>query len=158
MDCRQQIEFSDLLERMNLHMARNPKLRKTERRATILKVLFESGRHMTPDEIYREMCEKHDSTIGISTVYRTLTFFEEADLVNVISLGHETKRYEIKCDEHHDHLVCVECGAIEEFSDDAIELLQEAVAKKKNYKLVDHDMTLYGYCEKCQSKRGEWRT
>lgn len=154
MDCKQHVTFDHLREKLERYMARHTKLRRTERRETILKVLYECGMHMTPDEVYRKMCEKHDPTIGISTVYRTLTFFEEAGLVNVVSIGHETKRYEVKCDDHHDHLVCMQCGKIEEFNDEAIELLQEAVAKKKGFKLMDHDMTLYGQCSSCRKKEG----
>lgn len=151
MDCKEHVSFETLKERMALYMAKHPKLRKTEKREVILKVIYDSGRHLTPDEVYREMCDKYDSKIGISTVYRTLTFFEEAGLVNVVMIGNETKRYEIKCDHHHDHMICLECGSIIEFTDEAIETLQEAVAKRNNFKMIDHDMTIYGFCSNCQT-------
>jgi len=152
MNCKSRVSFEELLGKLNAFLARNPKLRKSERRESVLRLLYESGRHLTPDEIYVEVKAKYDSRIGVSTVYRSLILFEEAHLVNIVSISKEIKRYEINCNIHHDHLVCLHCGIIVEFQNDSIEKLQNEVAEENGFILTDHDMTLIGICSKCQTE------
>ncbi len=155
MESSKNVTFEDLTKRLDKYLDKNPKLRKSDRRKYILQVIYESGKHLTPDEIYKEVRDKDDEKIGISTVYRTLSFFEDAGLVNVISIGQDTKRYEINSNTHHDHMACLRCGKIIEFRDDDIEALQKEIAKKHDFKLLDHDLTLYGICDKCKEKEAE---
>lgn len=149
-NCSEKVSFEELVDKMNLYTRTKEGLRNSSKREQILRVLYDRGTHLSPDEVYREVREKIDSKIGISTVYRTLALFDEAGLVNQISLGHDSMSYEINCGEHHDHLICKQCGEIVEFYDDELEKMQEAIAKKHGYKLENHDMRLVGVCPKCQ--------
>ena len=124
-------------------------LKHSTQRELILKVLFEAKGHLTPEEIYQEV-RKSNHTIGLATVYRTLAFLEEEDLVHSLSFGSEGKKYELNRGEHHDHMICLRCGKIIEFYDDELERLQESIAQKAGFKLVTHQMHLYGLCKECQ--------
>lgn len=122
----------------------------TEQRAVILEILFEIDDHLNAEEIHRIVKEKYPQhNIGIATVYRTLNFLEEAELISSISFGSEGKKYEGNQKSHHDHLICTNCGAIVEFVDDEIEKRQERIAKENNFKITGHTMQLLGLCSKC---------
>lgn len=151
MNYKNAISYDDLLKKLNSFLAKNPKLRKSERRESVLKMLYNSGKHHTANEIYKEVKSKYDPKIGVSTIYRTLQLFEEAKIVNVVSISKDIKRYEINYNVHHDHLVCMSCGIIVEFQNEEIEKLQEEISKEYGFKLIDHDMTLIGLCSKCQT-------
>ncbi len=88
--------------------------------------------------------------IGIATVYRSLNFFEQMNVIESLDVGDGTKRFEFKVEQHHDHMICTNCHKIIEFSDDFIELNQIKVAEKNGFILEDHIMTIYGLCEDCQ--------
>ncbi len=118
-------------------------------REQILKVLFNAQKHLTPEEIYNEV-KKENSTIGLATVYRTLSFLEREEMVSSISFGSEGKKYELNRGEHHDHMICIKCGKIIEFFDEELERLQEEIAKKNSFKLITHQMNMYGVCKECQ--------
>lgn len=126
-------------------------LKHSAQREQILQVLFLAKEHLTPEEIHQRVKELSPS-IGLATVYRTLSFLEKEHLVNSISFGSEGKKYELNRGEHHDHMICLECGKILEFYDEELEHLQEAIAKKVGFKLVTHEMILYGICPECQKK------
>lgn len=147
-----QVSFEALVQKMNAYTRSKEGLRNSSKREQILRVLYDKGTHLSPDEVYREVRENYDSKIGISTVYRTLALFAEAGLVNQISLSQDFMCYEIDCGEHHDHLICTQCGEIVEFYDAEIEKLQELIAEKFKYQLKDHEMKLIGICPKCQQK------
>ncbi len=151
MNCKSATSFEDTLKKLDNYLSRNPKLRKSARRESVLRLLYDCGKHLTPDEIYTEVKVKYDPRIGISTVYRTLILLEEARLVNVVSISKDVKRYEINCNIHHDHIVCMNCSAIVEFHNEDIERLQNDIAELHGFKLIDHDMTLIGICSKCQA-------
>ena len=151
MNCKGNISFEEIKQKLNSFLAKNPKLRKSDRRENVLKMLYDSGKHYTPEEIYGEVKKKYDPKIGVSTVYRSLILFEEAKLVNVVSIAKDIKRYEINCNIHHDHIVCMNCGVIAEFQNKSIEKMQNEVASELGFKLIDHDMTLVGICAKCQA-------
>ncbi len=122
----------------------------TEQRAVILEILFEIDDHLNAEEIHRIVKDKYPQhNIGIATVYRTLNFLEEADLISSISFGSEGKKYEGNQKKHHDHLICTSCGAIVEFVDVEIEQRQELIAQKNNFKITGHTMQLFGLCSKC---------
>ena len=115
----------------------------TEQRKTIAKIMSDSQDHPDVDELYRR-ASKIDSKISIATVYRTVKLFEEAGIVAKHDFKGGKARYEELNEGHHDHLIDIKTGEIIEFVDDEIEKLQQKVAEKHGYKLVDHKLELYG--------------
>ena len=123
-------------------------LKHSKQREEILKVLYSAKSHLTPEQIHKEV-KKENATIGLATVYRTLAFLEKEELVCSISFGSEGKKYELNRGSHHDHLICLECGQIVEFFNEELEKIQEEIAKQEGFKLITHQMNLYGICPKC---------
>lgn len=119
-------------------------------RMRILDILEQSGkRHMSAEEVYHTLHEAHED-IGLATVYRVLTQFHEAGLVKRHNFEEGHAVFEINHGQHHDHLVCVKCGKVEEFIDDVIEQRQEQIAEKFGFQITDHNLNLYGICGECQ--------
>ena len=118
-------------------------VRLTEQRKLVAKVMSESDDHPDVDELHKRV-NKIDSKISIATVYRTVKLFEEAGIVAKHDFKGTKARYEEAAQEHHDHLIDVNTGEITEFVNEDIEKLQEQVAAKLGYKLVDHRLELYG--------------
>lgn len=104
-------------------------------------------RHMTAEDVYRVLLAEQ-SDIGLATVYRVLTQFEQAGLLSRHHFEAGKAVYELREDEHHDHLVCLDCGHVEEFHDPEIERRQTAVAKARGFALADHALSLYANCTK----------
>ena len=115
----------------------------TDQRRIIAKVMSESQDHPDVDELYNRV-SKIDSKISIATVSRTVKLFEEAGIVAKHDFKGGKARYEQLNESHHDHLIDIKTGEIIEFVDDEIEQLQQKVAEKYGYKLVDHKLELYG--------------
>ena len=115
----------------------------TDQRKIIAKIMSESTDHPDVDELYNRV-SKIDPKISIATVYRTVKLFEEAGILEKHDFKGGKARYEQSPDEHHDHLIDINSGEIIEFVDKNIEKLQNEVAKKLGYKLVDHKLELYG--------------
>ena len=123
-------------------------LKVTLPRMRILSILENSGlRHMSAEDIYKSLLESGDD-IGLATVYRVLTQFEAAGLVarHNFEGGHSV--FELDTGDHHDHIVCNDCGRVEEFMNPVIEGQQIEIAKEHGFSLVAHSMILYGRCEK----------
>ncbi len=118
-------------------------MRMTDQRRVIAKVLSDAQDHPDVEEVYKRAVEI-DFKISIATVYRTVRLFEEAGILERHDFRDGRSRYEPVPDEHHDHLIDIETGKVLEFHNDAIEALQEEIAKKLGFKLVDHRMELYG--------------
>ena len=118
-------------------------LKMTEQRRVIAQVLSESVDHPDVEQLYQR-ATKLDPRISIATVYRTVKLFEEAQILERRDFGDGRARYEEVSDEHHDHLIDVNTGEVIEFVNDAIERLQEEVAKSFGYRLVGHRLELYG--------------
>tara|TARA_B100000700_G_scaffold309397_1_gene388428 strand:- start:411 stop:821 length:411 start_codon:yes stop_codon:yes gene_type:complete len=118
-------------------------VRLTDQRKLIAKVMSESQDHPDVDELHKRV-NKVDTKISIATVYRTVKLFEEAGIVAKHDFKGTKARYEEATHEHHDHLIDINTGEITEFVNDEIEKLQEKVAEKLGYKLVDHRLELYG--------------
>ena len=118
-------------------------VRLTDQRKIIAQVMSESTDHPDVDELHRRV-SKLDSKISIATVYRTVKLFEEAGIVAKHDFKGTKARYEEISQEHHDHLIDVNTGEIIEFVNEDIEKLQQKVAEKLGYKLVDHRLELYG--------------
>ena len=118
-------------------------VRLTDQRKLVAKVMSESSDHPDVDELHKRV-SKIDSKISIATVYRTVKLFEEAGIVSKHDFKGTKARYEEVTKEHHDHLIDINTGEIIEFVNEDIEKLQEKVAAKLGYKLVDHRLELYG--------------
>ena len=119
----------------------------TDQRKIIAKIMSESGNHPNVDELYKRV-SIIDSKISIATVYRTVKLFEEFGILTKHEFKGEKARYEELNESHHDHLIDVKSGEIIEFVDEEIEKLQEKVAEKYGYELVDHKLELYGVKKK----------
>ena len=118
-------------------------VRLTDQRRLIAKVMSESQDHPDVDELHKRV-SKVDFKISIATVYRTVKLFEEAGMIAKHDFKGSKARYEETTREHHDHLIDINTGEITEFVDEDIEKLQEKVAAKLGYKLIDHRLELYG--------------
>ena len=121
----------------------------TDQRRVIAKVMSESQDHPDVDELYNRV-SKIDTKISIATVYRTVKLFEEAGILAKHDFKGGKARYEELNESHHDHLIDLKTGEIIEFVDEEIEKLQEKVAEKYGYTLVDHKLELYGVKKKSQ--------
>ena len=118
-------------------------VRLTDQRKLIAKVMSESEDHPDVDELHKRVNEI-DSKISIATVYRTVKLFEESGIVSKHDFKGNKARYEQTTEDHHDHLIDINTGEITEFVNEDIEKLQNQVAEKLGYKLVDHRLELYG--------------
>ena len=118
-------------------------MRMTEQRRTIARVLEEATDHPDVEELYRRAAAM-DPRISIATVYRTVKLFEDAGVIARHDFGAGRARYEPIPEEHHDHLIDLRSGRVLEFRDDEIETLQQAIAKRLGFRLVDHRLELYG--------------
>lgn len=134
-------------------MSNIDELKSTGLKATLprLKILdvFQKGnqRHMTAEDVFRVLLEDR-SDIGLATVYRVLTQFEQAGILSRSHFESGKAVYELNEGQHHDHIVCLDCGRVEEFYDAEIEKRQAAVAKLKGFEITDHALSLYGRCIK----------
>jgi len=127
-------------------------LKVTLPRMKILELLEASKvRHQSAENIYRALLDDGEE-IGLATVYRVLTQFEAAGLVERHHFESGQAVFELSEKGHHDHIVCVTCGKVEEFFDEMIESRQREVAADKGYEVTDHSLTLYGRCPDCQKK------
>ena len=123
----------------------------TIQREVILDELYNSNEHLTPEELYNLIQEKHpDLKTGIATVYRTLSLLEDSDMVTSLSFGAQGKKYELGAKDHHDHMICTKCGEITEFVDEQIEERQHKIAEALGFEMQDHSMQIYGVCKKCR--------
>ena len=118
-------------------------VRLSDQRKIIAEVMSTSNDHPDVDELHKRV-NKIDKKISIATVYRTVKLFEESGIVEKHDFKGGKARYEESPEEHHDHLIDINSGEIIEFVDTEIEILQNKVAKKLGYKLVDHKLELYG--------------
>ncbi len=108
-------------------------------------------RHISAEDLYKELVNS-GVDIGLATVYRVLSQFEQAGLIVRHHFGADRAKYELEEGGHHDHLVCLQCGKVVEFVAPAIEKEQAAIAKRYGYELSDHTMVLYGLCGDCRKK------
>jgi Fur family ferric uptake transcriptional regulator len=123
-------------------------LKATVPRLKILEILETSDKHhLSAEDVYRELLEAGDD-VGLATIYRVLTQFESAGLVSRhhFESGHAV--FELERGHHHDHVVCVQCGKVEEFFDKTIENRQKLVVGKMGYEIQDHSLVIYGNCTK----------
>jgi Fur family ferric uptake transcriptional regulator len=118
--------------------------------------LFEQGnkRHMSAEEVYRLLLDEGQD-IGLATVYRVLTQFEQAGLLMRHHFDSDKAVFELNQGEHHDHLVCLQCGKVEEFFDSEIEKRQTRIAKERGFAIHDHSLQIYADCikENCPNRK-----
>lgn len=127
-------------------------MRMTEQRRVIARILSKSHDHPDVEELYRRAVSV-DPQISIATVYRTVRLFEEAGILERHDFRDGRSRYEEVTDHHHDHLIDLQSGKVIEFTNEAIEKLQEEVARELGYELVEHRLELYGVPIKNGRKR-----
>lgn len=138
-------------------MNENKQLRKAGLKVTTprLKILetLDLGKvldhHLSAEDVYKTLIEMGED-ISLATVYRVLTQFETSGLITKHNFAGDHSVFELKPKEHHDHLVCIKCGKIEEFVDEIIEKKQILVAEKYGYKITNHVLNIYGVCPVCQ--------
>lgn len=128
-------------------------LKVTLPRLKILQIFEMSrDRHLSAEDVSKALSDTGDD-VALATIYRVLTQFESAGLLtrHHFEGGHSV--FELNEGEHHDHLVCVQCGQVKEFIDEVIESRQQLIAEQANFKMTDHSLNIYGICQKCQKKR-----
>ncbi|WP_206999261.1 ferric iron uptake transcriptional regulator [Trinickia mobilis] len=134
---------------------KNIGLKATLPRLKILEIFQHSPvRHLTAEDVYRSLLHE-ELDIGLATVYRVLTQFEQAGLLSRSNFESGKAVFELNEGTHHDHLVCLDCGLVEEFFDPEIESRQHSIAKERGFKLQEHALALYGACikENCPHRK-----
>lgn len=127
-------------------------LKVTLPRMKILEMLEGSEtRHLSAEDVYKLLLESGEE-IGLATVYRVLTQFESAGLVTRHHFEGGHSMFELNEGHHHDHILCVKCGRVDEFVDETIEQRQRQIAQDAGYEITDHSLYIYGICPDCRSK------
>ncbi|BCG63649.1 MAG: Fur family transcriptional regulator, ferric uptake regulator [Methyloprofundus sp.] len=136
---------------METQELRDAGLKVTLPRVKILEIMErETGeRHLSAEQVYKILLSENEE-IGLATIYRVLTQFEAAGLVTRHHFEGGNSVFELNKGKHHDHVVCVKCGKVDEFTDDVIEDRQNKIAEQLGYELTDHSLYLYGLCSSCQ--------
>lgn len=125
-------------------------LKITTPRLKILQILEQAREHhLSAEDVYKALKEL-DEDVGLATVYRVLSQFEAAGLIKKHNFEGGYCVYELSQGEHHDHLVCLKCGRVEEFVDEVIETRQQMIAEQAQFKMTDHALNIYGLCADCQ--------
>lgn len=128
-------------------------LRSTAQRRLVTEVFFKSEGHLSIEDLLNKVRRK-DPKVGYATVYRTLKLLKESGIATERHFGDGVSRYEVAySDEHHDHLICLECARIVEFEDERIEKLQDALARSHGFVLKRHKHELYGICAECRRQQ-----
>ena len=126
-------------------------LKVTGPRVKVLQVLeAQKSEHLSADAVHRSLLAQGDD-VGIATVYRVLMQFEAAGIVKRHNFEGGHSVFELDHGEHHDHLVCVDCGDVKEFVDDEIERRQDLIAQQYQFQITDHSLTIYGICSSCRA-------
>ena len=127
-------------------------LKVTLPRMKILEMLESSEtRHLSAEDVYKALLESGEE-IGLATVYRVLTQFETAGLVARHHFEGGHSMFELNEGDHHDHILCVKCGRVDEFMDETIEKRQRQIAQDAGYEITDHSLYIYGICPDCRGK------
>ncbi|WP_454783033.1 ferric iron uptake transcriptional regulator [Legionella sp. WA2022007384] len=122
-------------------------------RLKVLQILEQSlNHHLSAEGVYKALLETGED-VGLATVYRVLTQFEAAGLVNRHNFEGGHSVFELSQGAHHDHLVCIKCGCVEEFVDEVIEQRQKTIAERANFHMTDHALNIYGICPRCHKDK-----
>ena len=150
-DPRRERRLAEARRRLGEYL-KDHRLRATRQRDVILEAFLAHGSHTSVDELY-QVVRSRDPSVGHATVYRSMSLFVAAGIAGERRFHEGVSRYEPALDvEHHDHLVCVACGSIEEFEDPTIERSQEQVATTRGFRVRYHRLELYGLCRNCQQE------
>jgi Fur family ferric uptake transcriptional regulator len=125
--------------------------KRSRSRQAVIEIFLRSGSHLTADELTAEV-RKERPEIGAATVYRTLKLLARLGLANEVDLAGGATRYESGLHSHHDHLVCLRCGAVTEFEDTRIERLQQNVAERHGFTPTSHRLSIFGVCTACSGR------
>ena len=121
-------------------------------RKDILNAMFDNeDEHLSSEDVY-EIASKENPELGIATVYRTLQLFEKLGIVYKINFDDGLSRYELNLgteNHRHHHLICIECGKVSEVKLDLLDSLEQEIEKEVNFKIIDHNVKFYGYCQEC---------
>lgn len=136
---------------METHDLKSAGLKVTLPRVKILQILEKqlNNRHLTAEQVYKILISEEED-IGLATVYRVLTQFEAAGLVTRHHFDGGNSVFELANSSHHDHILCLKCGKVDEFTDNSIEIRQQEIAERLGYELTDHNLYLYGFCPTCR--------
>lgn len=141
-----QMVFQQLLESKGLKF--------TKQRREILDFLLKTRKHVTPEEIYRDL-NRSDPSLGRATVFRTLHLLEDSGFANKISFPDGRHGYEHNFSRpHHDHMICVQCSGVIEFSNSTIERLQDEISRRYQFTPLWHRHEIFGRCRKCRKQVG----
>ncbi len=125
-------------------------LRHTAQRDLILEMFLKTEEHLTSEDLYW-LVQKKDASVGHTTVYRTLKLLTEAGLAREVRFGDGKTYYEHHFGhDHHDHMICTECGKVIEFFSEKLEAAQDAMSEKYNFMPTHHSLRIWGHCEECQ--------
>ncbi len=137
------MEFSKILKDNDIKV--------TAHKVAIYKLLYQH-KHIDATQIINQLSEQKIN-ISLATIYRILSSFEQKKIINKHNFGNNQSFYELSNNsEHHDHLICISCGKVVEFSNQQIETLQNEIAKKNNFSISSHTLNIYGFCDICQPK------
>jgi len=132
------------------------RLKMTPQRRRIFKRAFDTHDHFSAETLYEWLRDEDGPAVSRATVYRTLGLLVEGGFLESLDTGQGELLYEhVLGHRHHDHIVCLECGRIEEFYDEEIERLQEAAAQRKGFTILRHNLRLFGKCAACTRKASE---
>lgn len=139
-----------------IDQARHRGIKITSQRKAICSVFFSADTHQSAEQILKRARDL-DRRVSLATVYRTLKLLQQHGLARAHNFGDDQALFEpcFKDIDHHDHLICTDCGFIVEFVDEKIELLQEHIAKAHDFTLTHHRMELYGLCKPCTNKASQ---
>lgn len=143
-----------------VHELKSAGLKITGPRIKILNIMQSetgNGNHLSAEDVYKLLLS-HNEEVGLATVYRVLTQFEQAGILKRHNFEGYQSVFEIDSGDHHDHIICLHCGRISEFYDAAIEERQNEIAKTYNYILEDRSLVLYGTCANCAKERSTQST
>lgn len=144
--------WKDLSLPMSTQELKKAGLKATLPRVKILEILeSNSDRHMSAENVYKALLDSGED-VGLATVYRVLTQFESAGLVSRHHFEGGHSVFELDQGGHHDHVVCIKCGRVDEFMDETIEERQKAIAERLGYTMTDHSLYIYGVCPDCRAK------
>ncbi len=144
-------EFAQEKEIFFEHL-RRAGLKKTSQRELILVVFLQTEGHLSAEDLY-QLVREQDPTVGFTTVYRTLKLFTECGLAREERLGDGRRRYEHHFNhQHHDHLICTDCGELIEFFSEVIEKKQDEIAEQFGFHPTHHSLRIFGLCQQCQQK------
>jgi Fur family ferric uptake transcriptional regulator len=146
----------ETIEKRFGHFLRSRSFKLTLQRRRLFDRAFSTHEHFSAEQLYRWLEKEPGPRVSRATVYRTLALLVEGGFVQALDTGRDELLYEhVLGHPHHDHMVCQDCGKIEEFHDDRIEELQLEACRKKGFHLVSHEHRLKGYCRACNRKRAK---